>query len=60
MRLVDDIQDFLRKEDHTDPANILKIAKEVLDIKMPDESEIERIKEPIYKMFFHYFTNFSR
>ena len=25
MRLVDDIQDFLRKEDHTDPANILKI-----------------------------------
>ena len=45
MTLVDEIQDFLQKDQHTDPDNILKIAKEVLDITMPDENEIDRIKE---------------
>ena len=49
MTLVDEIQDFLQKDQHTDPNNILKIAKEVLDIQMPNESQIEKIKEYIYR-----------
>ena len=42
--LVNDIRDFLKKDEHTDPANILDIAQQVLNLQMPPQSEIDELK----------------
>ena len=42
--MVEEIRDFLEADRHTDPANILKVAKDVMDIPMPDQDEIEELK----------------
>ena len=47
--LVNEISDFLNADVHAKPENILKIAKEVLSIELPDQSQIDQLK---VKQFF--------
>ena len=42
--MVDDIRNFLQKDEHTNPANILDIAQQVLNLQMPPQSEIDELK----------------
>lgn len=44
LTLVDEIRDFLEADKHTDPANILVVAKDVMKIKLPNEDEINELK----------------
>lgn len=42
--LVNDIRNFLQKDEHTNPENILNIAQQVLNLQMPAQSEIDELK----------------
>ena len=41
---MNEISDFLNADVHAKPENILKIAKEVLSIELPDQSQIDQLK----------------
>ena len=45
LTLVNEITDFLNRDYHTEPENILKVAQDVLDIKMPDQALIDNLKK---------------
>ena len=43
--MVEEIEDFLAADEHTDPEDILKVAKQVLAIELPDSNKINELKE---------------
>ena len=45
INLVEEIEDFLSADEHTDPEDILKVAKQVLAIELPDSNKINELKE---------------
>jgi len=45
INLVEEIEDFLSADEHTDPEDILKVAKQVLAIELPDANKINELKE---------------
>lgn len=50
LTLVTEIRDFLNRDYHTDPDNILKVAQEVLAIPMPDQNEIDQLKKKMAEL----------
>lgn len=48
--LVNEISDFLNADVHAKPENILKIAKEVLSIELPDQSQIDQLKRQMAEL----------
>ena len=45
INLVEEIEDFLSADEHTDPRDIRKVAMQVLAIELPDPNKINELKE---------------